>query len=235
MRVSDKLTVIDRIARELQSRYSYSEIDTYLAEFGVKTPDQISVNSKWVYSKEALSGVPVTKIAEIVEDLEMGPAIALASALSPPRNWQNVEGIRLFISHIAKDKDKATRLKTCLEPYAINGFVAHEDIQPTLEWQREIERALYCMDAMVTIHTEGFSKSFWTQQEIGFAIGRGVKVIAFRMGEDPTGFISKQQALLRRGRRAEGIAREIDALLVEDERTRERLLAAKSKDDEIPF
>ena len=62
------------------------------------------------------------------------------------------------------------------------------------------------MDAFIAIHTPGFSASFWTQQEVGFAVGRGVKIISLRMGEDPTGFISKHQALARRQRTAEEIA-----------------------------
>jgi len=84
------------------------------------------------------------------------------------------------------------------------------------------------MDGFIAIHTPGFSNSFWTQQEIGFAVGRGTKIISFRMGEDPTGFISKQQALARRDRTAEEIAREIDALLAEDARTSDRLRDAKA-------
>jgi hypothetical protein len=51
------------------------------------------------------------------------------------------------------------------------------NIPPTLEWHVEIERALYNMDAFLAIHTPGFKDSFWTQQEIGFAVGRGVKII----------------------------------------------------------
>jgi hypothetical protein len=117
-------------------------------------------------------------------------------------------------------KDEATRLKGCLAPYAINGFVAHEDIHPTLEWQTEIERALYAMDAFIAIHTPGFSASIWTQQEIGFAVARGVKIISFKMGEDPTG---------------------LDALLSADRLTAGKLLTAKKAygvavtDDDIPF
>lgn len=149
--------------------------------------------------------------------------------------------LRVFISHISEHKDKATRLKTCLTPYGISGFVAHEDILPTLEWQHEIERALYAMDAFIAIHTKGFSQSFWTQQEIGFAYARGVKIISLKMGEDPTGFISKQQALARRDRTAEQIAEEVDALLADDERTAMKLANAKNARGimppagEIPF
>ena len=127
--------------------------------------------------------------------------------------------------------------------YGIVGFVAHEDIHPTLEWQIEIERALQAMDAFIAVHTPGFSQSFWTQQEIGFAVGRGTMIISFRMGEDPTGFISKQQALARRDRTAEQVAKEINDLLCADPRTASRMKDAKAlkkegsvqPDDEIPF
>ncbi len=113
-------------------------------------------------------------------------------------------------------------------------------IHPTLEWQIEVERALYAMDAFIAIHTKGFSQSFWTQQEIGFAVGRGVKIIPFSMGEDPTGFISKRQALPRRRRLAEEIAKEIDGLLSDDALTAAKLRAAKQANglgefDDIPF
>ena len=145
----------------------------------------------------------------------------------PPRNWEDTTKLRCFISHLSQDRHKATRLKECLDIYGISGFVAHEDINPTLEWQIEIEHALYAMDAFIAVHTKGFSGSFWTQQEVGFAVGRGVKIISLRMGEDPTGFISKRQALSRRSRPAEEIAKEIDHLLSNDELTSTKLQAAK--------
>jgi hypothetical protein len=83
------------------------------------------------------------------------------------------------------------------------------------------------MDAFLAIHTPGFKDSFWTQQEIGFAVGRGVRIISFKMGEDPTGFISKHQALARRNRTAEEIALEVDTLLASDPLTSAKLATAK--------
>jgi hypothetical protein len=151
-----------------------------------------------------------------------------------PKNWQNTKAFRLFISHISKDKLIATRLKDALAQYDIAGFVAHEDIHPTLPWQDEIERALQTMDALIAVHTPGFSGSIWTQQEIGYALGRGTKVISFKMGEDPTGFIGKHQALPRRNRTAEQIAQEVNKLLDDDARTKNRLLEAKAESD-VPF
>lgn len=233
--------MIDKIGRELQSRFRYEEIDTFLGHYGVETPREITTNSKWVYSKDALRGTDEATLAKIAEELDVPVPSPVKAASSLPRNWQGTTDLRVFISHISEHKDKATRLKTCLTPYGISGFVAHEDILPTLEWQHEIERALYAMDAFIAIHTKGFSQSFWTQQEIGFAYARGVKIISLKMGEDPTGFISKQQALARRDRTAEQIAEEVDALLADDERTAMKLANAKNARGimppagEIPF
>ncbi len=178
----------------------------------------------------------------VADELDM-PVAGATGIIQPPRNWQNTTHFKLFISHISKDKTKATRLKECLAPYKIAGFVAHEDITPTLEWQTEIERGLYTMDGFLAMHTVGFKESFWCQQEVGFAVGRGTKVISLKMGEDPTGFIGKHQALPRRDRRAEDIAKEIDAILAEDPRTKDRLAEAKEKNrswedimsEDIPF
>jgi hypothetical protein len=164
-----------------------------------------------------------------------------APVARPPKNWVGTTDFRLFISHISQHRDKATRLKWCLHSFAINAFVAHDDIHPTLEWQSEIERALGTMDAFLAMHTDGFSESCWTQQEIGYAVCRRVKIISLKMGnEDPAGFISKHQALSRQGRSAEAIAKQVDELLADDPATGPMLQAAKrargiNPDDDVPF
>lgn len=240
MRASDRISLIDKIGRELQSRYRYDEIAAFLQHYKVERPVQFSGNSKWLYAKEALRHTASETLLKIAEELDVDVPGLINTPGSAPRNWQNTISLRMFISHISEHKDKATRLKTCLAPHGISGFVAHEDIVPTLEWQIEIERALRSMDAFIAIHTKGFSRSIWTQQEIGFAYARGVKIISLKMGEDPTGFISKQQALPRRDRSAEDIAKEVDGILSSDDRTAAKLLEAKKagivpKRDEIPF
>jgi hypothetical protein len=236
------MDLLDQIGRELQRRFTFSEIDGFLSACRIDPPSDYSgTNSKWVYAKTALKDVTNSTLLEIATELELKPIVSGGVLALPPRNWQTESEFRLFISHIARDKDKAMRLKTCLSAYAISGFVAHEDIHPTLEWQVEIERALRNMDAFIAIHTKGFSESIWTQQEIGFAVARGVKIISLKMGEDPTGFISKHQALARGNRTAEEIAKEIDTILSGDAQTAPRLADAKksklavSLSDEIPF
>jgi hypothetical protein len=237
MRASEKLALIDTISRELQSRFTYTEIDAYLAEFEISGSDYSGTNSKWVYSKGQLSGQPLSKIIKIAEDLEIGHSGGKPIA-SPPRNWMDTKKLKLFVSHVSKDKDKATRLRDCLEPLGVSAFVAHEDIEPTRDWQEEILRALITMDAFLSIHTPEFSKSNWTQQEVGFAVARGVKRIAFKMGEDPTGFLSVKQALPRRNRRAEEVAKSIVDLLKSDPLTAHHFESERNTnamEDEIPF
>jgi hypothetical protein len=51
------------------------------------------------------------------------------------------------------------------------------------------------MDAFVALLTDNFHDSDWTDQEVGFALARGVPVIAVQMDRLPYGFIGKFQAL----------------------------------------
>lgn len=100
---------------------------------------------------------------------------------------------KLFISHVSLQKDTAHGLKEALKQYQISTFVAHDDIEPTRQWQDEIEEALRSMDVLVALLTPGFHKSKWTDQEVGYAIGSGKLVIPLRLGADPHGFIGKFQ------------------------------------------
>lgn len=224
------MDLLEKVGSELQSRYTYVDIDAFFAALGISTEnvDGGGSNSKRVYAKAILARVPEADLLRVAGELDLVPAGATFAQIVPPKNWQGTKGFRLFISHISKDKLIATRLKDALAKYDIAGFVAHEDIHPTLPWQDEIERALQTMDALIAVHTVGFSASIWTQQEIGYALGRGTMVISFKMGEDPTGFIGKHQALPRRNRTAEQIAEAIDKLLADDARTKVRLDEAKA-------
>lgn len=110
------------------------------------------------------------------------------------RIWGD-DGFRLFLSHKADVKTETASLKNRLQLFGISCFVAHEDIHPTKAWQDEIENALASMDGFVALMTENFHDSDWTDQEVGYAVARGVPIIAVRLGKDPYGFIGKFQAL----------------------------------------
>jgi len=110
------------------------------------------------------------------------------------RIWGNGK-LRVFLSHKAEHKVETAKIQEELAEYGISSFVAHNDIEPTREWQTEIENALHTMDVLVALLTENFQQSNWTDQEIGFALGRKKQVIAVRMGTDPYGFIGRYQAV----------------------------------------
>ena len=130
------------------------------------------------------------------------------------RIWGD-EGYRVFLSHKAEVKKQAAELKDRLRLYGISCFVAHEDIHPTKEWQNEIENALFSMDALVALMTEGFHDSLWTDQEVGVAFGREVPIVAVKLGRDPYGFIGKFQALTCSWNTAD---KEIVKLMIKHER-----------------
>ena len=119
--------------------------------------------------------------------------IRTVSQEAAERIW--APGYRLFLSHKVASKRETSALKDSLKPFGISCFVAHEDIQPTKAWQAEIENALLTMDAFAALMTPDFHESDWTDQEVGFAVARGVPIIAVKLGRDPYGFIGKFQAL----------------------------------------
>jgi len=110
------------------------------------------------------------------------------------RIWGD-SGYRVFLSHKTEVKGETAALSEALKMFGISAFVAHENIHPTKEWQNEIENALSSMDAFVALLTNDFHDSNWTDQEVGYALGRGVPVICVKLGRDPYGFIGKFQAL----------------------------------------
>jgi hypothetical protein len=103
--------------------------------------------------------------------------------------------VRLFLSHVSAHKVAVSNLKRELRAYGVSGFVAHEDIEPSLDWQAEIELALRTMDAMAALLTPEFHESKWTDQEIGIALGLGVFVLPVRLPINPSGFVAKSQGL----------------------------------------
>jgi hypothetical protein len=67
--------------------------------------------------------------------------------------------MRLFLSHVSDHKIAATNLKRELRFLGVSVFVAHEDIEPSLEWEQEIEKALGSMDALAALLTPDFHAS----------------------------------------------------------------------------
>lgn len=167
-----------------------------------------------VYANEYLGSVMVTPSIDVSKTESTPP--------TEPRFWVPGE-LRLFISHVSEQKELASSIAEELHAYGVSGFVAHEDIEPTKEWENEIILALNTMDAFLALLTPGFETSRWTGQEIGVAIGRGVLVVPVRLGLDPYGFIGRYQALSALTKKPATIAAEAVRVLATHQLTRLRM------------
>ncbi len=199
MNALEKIDILERIGLELQARMSFSEIDVYFGAHGIEFSNiQPSVNSKRIYVREVLVSEPEEAILKIADELEIPHGFS--SAVSTPPAYWRAGYFRVFISHLSSFKVQGVNLSSILERYAISSFVAHEDIEPSREWQIEIEKGLHITDSLVPILVPGFKESSWCDQEVGFAIARDVLVITIRKGLDPYGFIAKYQGIQSEGK-----------------------------------
>ena len=146
----------------------------------------------------------------------------------PPKYWK--EGyLKLFVSHLARNRAKVASLKVALEGWGVSSFIAHQDIEPSREWQTEIESALASMDVLVALIEPGFRESAWTDHEVGYALGRGVDVVPLLIGQDPHGFIAKIQGIPIKGKHAPEVAEELALVLFRKPRLRVQLLLGLAK------
>lgn len=144
---------------------------------------------------------------------------------------------RMFISHKVENKISASNLKSCMEVYGISGFVAHEDIKPSKKWHQEILNALKTAHSLCAIITPNFITSTWCDQEVGFALGRGLLCIPIKKEADPYGLLGEFQAISSKGKDSYAVAKDIfDILCMNQEATylnclAELLLNSKTQDD----
>jgi hypothetical protein len=226
MKPLEKIKLVDDVGRELQSRMTFSEIDSYFSSYGIPTNHTPSYNSKYVYVKEVLAKINDEIVIEIANELniEHNYKSKLPVFKDNTTSFWKIGHFKLFLSHLSTFKKNTGMLKLELEKYGISGFVAHEDIEPTKEWQEEIEKGLFSMDAMCALLMPGFKDSNWTDQEIGIAIGRGVLVIPVRKELDPYGFIGKYQGFQGFGKKIHEDAEGIFEILIKNPKTRNTMI-----------
>lgn len=204
---------------------SYTDIDVYLSAFGVDTKKKTtSTNSKWLYVKELLSDAPESTLFELADELGIEHRFQTSRGIELRQSKFWVPGyFRLFISHLSSFKETAANLQTVLLNFGITAFVAHKDIEPTKEWEEEIEKGLFSMEALAAILTPGFRESKWADQETGVAIGRDVLVIPIMRGITPYGFIAKYQGLQGAGKTVAQVAGGVFQIVANHPKTKPRL------------
>jgi hypothetical protein len=230
MKKLDKINLIDMIASKLQEQMTFVEIDSYFETYNIPTDHEPSYNSKRVYVKEVLPKIDDEIILQISEELKLshnyGKSVPKPQKLIEDSELWKPGHFRLFLSHLASFKITISCLKIELEKFGISSFVAHEDIEPAKEWQIEIEKGLFSMDALCAILMPGFNESKWTDQEIGVGIGRDVLIIPVRRDMDPYGFIGKYQGIQSKGKNIGKVAESIFKIICSHPKTKNNYISA---------
>jgi hypothetical protein len=129
---------------------------------------------------------------DVKDDLPMKPVSA-----PHMQNTKKRKGtIKAFISYSTRDKLYGAQIKRILEAYAIECFLAHEDLEVSEEWKSRIFEELQRCDIFIPLLSRAFHESDWAPQEVGVVIARQeVAIIPLSIdGTIPFGFISHVQS-----------------------------------------
>lgn len=188
----ERLNLIKQLTVDLAAD-DWEEIELALDTFGAADhgPEQ-----RWYGNDEYARGrlkrssdeTLVTLHAHLHSDISIG----IAPTAGGP--WEKGY-VKLFLTHTHPNKALAKTVRDRLLLYGIDTFVAHEMIEPSAEWREEIELALATCEALAALVTKDLVTSNYCDQEIGFAMGRGLVVIPIRLETDPHGFFGKYQGV----------------------------------------
>ncbi len=216
---SQRVKIITSIAPLLAAE-EWPVIDLTLRQFKLPTTDMWDGSSKDRYVIQMVTDADDDTLVDLAAHLGV-ESTPRASSITPAFWLDN--HLRLFVSHLAKRKKQAALLQENLLSYQISSFIAHVDIEPTKKWQDEIELALSTADALVALLTPGFHESKWTDQEIGFAMGRSLPILSIRLGEEPYGFLAREQAIQGIEVTEDKLARSIFNVFVKNKQTQKRM------------
>ena len=198
-------------------------ISVTMKQFSLGISDEWS-GSKDAYILECASSASDQTLIDLANHAGYEFSDNSVPSIDPPF-WQT-NTLRLFVSHLSTERIYAAQLQAALSGLGISAFIAHNDIEPTLEWQSQIELALSTCDVLIALMHDGFHKSNWCDHEIGIAIGRRVPTFPVRFNQDPYGFIARYQAFIGKDKSASELARELFDAFRKNKQTQNRMCDA---------
>ena len=133
-----------------------------------------------------VDGKPAPETKKVRRALKLAGIDDTAPASAPGRpaddDLSPVEEVRVFVSHLATRKAEAHELAEVLRAVGLACFVAHDDPSIACVAIRD-RRALRSCDLLVAYVSPKFSDSHWTDQEVGWALGRDLVVIRSALTE----------------------------------------------------
>lgn len=194
--MTSKGTIINLIKKLAQRLTTEKIVDANL----ILNKFLINYNRNWNYLDDyefyisRLSDAEDSALIELHEYLFPGETLPSIYATENDLHWKK-NYLRIFISHSTTKKLLTSQIKSELDEYGIDCFVAHEDIEPTTQWLTEIKKALVSSNVLVAIICNEFPKSLYCDQEVGYALALDKVIIPIRLEKDPYGFMSLLQGV----------------------------------------
>lgn len=219
MTPGERVRLVKECADSLRDR-PWAEAQLTLQEFGFATydPDGRDDFDPHVYFLTQVQQAADSALTELKRFLAGEDALPATDPTASP--WTG-RGLNVFISHISAQKIWVSELKQAIGAWGLEGFVAHEDIEPSRHWRGVIQTALSTCHACVVLLHDGFHQSQWCDQEIGWAMSREIPVVPVDLTSTSQqhGFLAEVQFIKGRGRRTDELADCIWHALHSDSRT----------------
>ncbi len=194
MNVGQRINLIKKLASRLGDM-GFTEGDLILRQFKLPWADSWNGSGSMTdYFLAMLEQGDVDKLSGLHVYLFPGDPLPGISAAPTGGQWSD-GALRLFFSHSSSKKLLVSQIKQELNKFGIDAFVAHEDIEPSREWLNEIKIALNTCHAFVGLLCNEFKASKYCDQEVGYALQRGLLVIPLRLETDPYGFMAPLQGV----------------------------------------
>ncbi len=191
----EKINLIQAIRSSLLLKQdNWDDLDLVLDTFGFPISDQGNWGTMSSYITWSLQQGEDDRLKRL-HDFVRAEVIDRPVGVEAQRRIWGDDGFRLFISHLASQASYLKQVKEGLASLGISAFIAHYDIKPSREWEDEILNALNSCEALAAVLHTGFHDSPWTDQEVGYALGRGLLVVPVMFGEPPKGFLNRFQAI----------------------------------------
>jgi len=196
---AERADLILRLMDSLMGRV-WSDIDVILVSFGLPSlqldedADRRIVEARCRAALQSADASTLTQLAVYALELDDESSGTLSMPQDDAEDLWGSGIVRVFLAHLATEREFVGEVHRELRGISISSFVAHDNIDVSREWQDEIERALRTADVLVGLVHSGFADSFWTQQEVGWALGREIPVLLMGLGEPPRGFPARYQA-----------------------------------------
>ena len=187
MKPGERIRLITESADSLRAR-EWATAQLILDQFGFGTyePDGVYDFEPHYYFIEQIKLGGEGQIRDLHEYLR-GDDAAPGEQQTSDRPWGS-NPVAVFISHRHEDAPFASNVRDVLATrYGIDAFVAHNDINPSAAWREKIRSALASCHFMVAVLHEKVHESQWCDQEVGWAMGRGVPVMPVRRQALPPG------------------------------------------------